>query len=139
MSRLRCRHFGLGAAIPGLLLSVVLVAKTRGFARQEASQAAPLPAAEVFRRTTLTNPTLSSACQAGFVNNLNDGMVWGLLPMVLLTSGLSSGPIGALAVLYPAAWGIGTAMVYPSLLAGGDTRPDANARCVTEQPWCSSR
>jgi len=60
----------------------------------------------VFRRTTFEDPSLSAACQAGLVNNLNDGMAWGLLPLFYAAAGLSLGEIGLLAAVYPAVWGV---------------------------------
>lgn len=57
-------------------------------------------------RTSLTDPSLSAASQAGFVNNLNDGLAWGLLPIVQSAAGLSIGQIGVLAAAYPATWGL---------------------------------
>ena len=60
---------------------------------------------EVFWRTTLTDRELSSVTQAGLVNNLNDGMAWGLFPLVFTAAGLGLAEIGWLAALYPAVWG----------------------------------
>ena len=51
----------------------------------------------MFLRTTLRDPSLSAACQAGLVNNLNDGVAWGLFPIFFATAGLSVGEIGVLA------------------------------------------
>jgi MFS family permease len=68
--------------------------------------AALLSQREVFRRTSLTDRNLSSASQAGFVNNLNDGMAWGLLPIWFAALGMSLEQIGVLAAVYPATWGI---------------------------------
>jgi MFS family permease len=61
---------------------------------------------EIFRRTTFSDRNLSSVCQAGLVNNLNDGMAWGLFPIVFATAGMSLDQIGTLAAIYPATWGI---------------------------------
>ena len=41
------------------------------------------------------------------MNNLNDGLAWGLFPIFFAGAGLSIGRIGVLAALYPAAWGLG--------------------------------
>jgi hypothetical protein len=60
---------------------------------------------EVFLRTSLTDPNLSSVSQAGLVNNLNDGMAWGLFPLVFAAAGMSIAQIGWLAAAYPAIWG----------------------------------
>jgi MFS family permease len=59
----------------------------------------------VFRRTSISDPNLSSVSQAGLVNNLNDGMAWGLFPLFFAAAGLDVAGIGALAALYPAVWG----------------------------------
>jgi MFS family permease len=61
---------------------------------------------QVFARTTFTDPSLSAACQAGLVNNLNDGMAWGLLPLYYSAAGLSIGEIGVLAAVYPGVWAV---------------------------------
>lgn len=66
-----------------------------------------LTARDIFWRTSATDRNLSSVCQAGLVNNLNDGMAWGLFPLVFAARGLSLGEIGMLAALYPATWSIG--------------------------------
>jgi MFS family permease len=68
--------------------------------------AAPLSPPAVFVRTSQTDPDLSAVCQAGLVNNLNDGMAWGLFPLLFAAAGLSLGESGALAALYPAVWGL---------------------------------
>jgi MFS family permease len=61
---------------------------------------------EVFWRTTLRDQNLSSVTQAGLVNNLNDGMAWGLFPLFFTAAGLGLEQVGMLAAIYPAAWGI---------------------------------
>ncbi|HEY0772606.1 MAG TPA: MFS transporter, partial [Nocardioidaceae bacterium] len=62
---------------------------------------------EVFAQTSFREPALSSASQAGLVNNLNDGLAWGLFPILFAAGGLTVGRIGILAALYPAVWGLG--------------------------------
>jgi MFS family permease len=57
--------------------------------------------------TSFSNRALSAASQAGMVNNLNDGLAWGLFPLLFAEHGLSIGQVGALAALYPAVWGVG--------------------------------
>jgi MFS family permease len=102
---------GLGIAVIGLVLSVGLVRETRGYADEEARQRDDPTPAPSFRTivtdTSLRDPSLSAASQAGLVNNLNDAMAWGLLPLFLAGQGLSVGRIGVVAALYPASWGIG--------------------------------
>ena len=66
-----------------------------------------LPWRTVFARTSFREPSLSAASLAGLVNNLNDGMAWGLLPLFYASRGLSIGEIGVLAAAYPAVWGLG--------------------------------
>ena len=108
---LRPTPFFLGLACAGLGLgaSVLLVRETRGFGRLEETPSRREPAvawAEAFQRTTYRDRTLSAASQAGLVNNLNDGVAWGLLPLHYAAAGLSIGEIGVLAAAYPAAWGV---------------------------------
>jgi MFS family permease len=62
---------------------------------------------DVFWRTTLTDRNLSTVSQAGLVNNLNDGMVWGLFPLLFAAADLSLDRIGVVAAIYPATWSIG--------------------------------
>jgi MFS family permease len=94
----------------GLLLSAALVRDTRTHAALEsrlysrAIDAKHTP--HVFWRTTMTDPNLSSISQAGLVNNLNDGMAWGLFPLVFAAANISVSRIGILAALYPATWGV---------------------------------
>ncbi len=114
---LRPEPFFLGIAYAGLGLgvSVLFVRETRGHARHEAANhiAASnahhqdLTTGQIFRLTSFTDKALSSCSQAGLVNNLNDGLAWGLFPIFFAASGLSIGRIGVLAALYPAVWGLG--------------------------------
>jgi MFS family permease len=114
---LRPEPFFLGIAYAGLGLglSVFFVRETRGHARYEAANhlttndthGAALTTAEIFRLTSFTDKALSSCSQAGLVNNLNDGLAWGLFPIFFANAGLSIGRIGVLAALYPAVWGLG--------------------------------
>jgi MFS family permease len=101
---------GIGIAMTGLVLSVVFVRETRGHAAEESRAHAELAEPRAFRttfvETTLRDPSLSAICQAGLVNNLNDAMVWGLVPLFLASEGLSVGRIGVVAAIYPASWGL---------------------------------
>jgi MFS family permease len=109
---LRPEPFYLGVAfvVLGLLLSVFAVRETHHHVAHEAAMAehpARLPShREVFWRTTLTDRNLSSVSQAGLVNNLNDGMAWGLFPLWFAAAQMSLAQIGTLAAVYPATWGI---------------------------------
>lgn len=107
-------YLGVGFAAIGLLLSVLLVRETKAHADFEAAHHAEhladregLGQREVFMRTSFTDPDLSSTSQAGLVNNLNDGMAWGLFPLFFAAAGMSLEQIGWLAAIYPAVWGIG--------------------------------
>jgi len=102
---------GVGFALAGLLLSSLAVRETHGHARSEAGAAAgpsdDLSPTQVFARTSLLDRDLFAASQAGLVNNLNDGMAWGLFPLLFAAAGLGLDEIGMLAAIYPAIWGLG--------------------------------
>ena len=105
---------GVAFAIAGLILSAFFVRETHGHVRTEIRQGASvrskvgsLSQLEIFKRTSLTDRDFSSVSQAGLVNNLNDGMAWGLFPLVYAAAGLSLSQIGWLAAIYPAVWGAG--------------------------------
>lgn len=100
---------GLSYALIGLGLSVVLVRETRDYARLEARDSpvtTPMPSnREIFLRTSITEPALSAASQAGLVNNLNFGLSWGLFPLLFASAGLPVDRVGLLVAVYPAVWG----------------------------------
>lgn len=100
-------YVGIAYVVLGLLLSAILVRETKGHAAEEARGAGALPSApqDIFLRTTLLDRNLSSITQAGLVNNLNDGMAWGLFPILFALHGLSLERIGWLAAIYPGVWG----------------------------------
>jgi len=110
---------GIGFAALGLGLSAAAVRETRGHARLEAATYVPrgggrrrrlhagLTDRQVFSETSLREPALSAASQAGLVNNVNDGLAWGLFPLLFAGAGLSLGRVGVLTALYPAVWGAG--------------------------------
>jgi len=101
---------GLSYALIGLGVSLVLVRETRGHAHLEATQQGThvaLTNREIFIRTSFTEPALSSASQAGLVNNLNFGLSWGLFPILFATTGMSVERIGILVAVYPGVWGLG--------------------------------
>ena len=103
-------YIGIAYAALGLGLSTFAVRETKGHAQQEAKESvkvASVSTGEVFINTSFREPSLSAASQAGMVNNLNDGMAWGLLPLVFAAAGLSISRIGILAAIYPAVWGLG--------------------------------
>jgi MFS family permease len=109
---LRPQPFLLGVAFVagGLVLSIALVRETRGHAQHEAHASGTVPIlsqTEVFARTSFRDRDLSAVSQAGFANNLNDGMSWGLFPLFFAAAGMGLREIGWLAALYPAVWGVG--------------------------------
>jgi MFS family permease len=103
----------VGAAIvaaAGLAVSVLLVRDTAAHvALEQRGHGAPrpLPMRRAFAETSLRNPVLRACSQAGLVNNLNDALAWGLVPLYLAAHGASVGEIGLVAGLYPAVWGVG--------------------------------
>jgi MFS family permease len=103
-------YLGIGYAVLGAALSVLLVRDTRDHVRLEVGGAPPTSEAirfwDVFSLTSFRDRNLFAASQAGLVNNLNDGMSWGIFPLFFATFGLSVERIGFLAAVYPATWGI---------------------------------
>jgi len=103
---------GVAFAVTGLVLSVFLVHETKPHAALEASSdaAGRRTSSASFTRvlllTSWRDRSLFAASQAGMVNNLNDGMAWGLLPLLFASAGLPLGRVGLLAAAYPAVWGI---------------------------------
>jgi MFS family permease len=113
-------YLGIAFAALGLGLSTLFVRETRGHAVLEAATHhtgaglhSGLTTGEIFQLTSFREKALSSVSQAGLVNNLNDGLAWGLLPLYFAAAGLSVARIGILAALYPAVWGLG------QLITGG--------------------
>lgn len=103
-------YLGIAYAILGLGLSVLLVRDTREHVRLEVrgnrQQTAPTSFWEIFSLTSFRDRNLFAACQAGLVNNLNDGMSWGIFPLFFVSFGLGVERIGILKAVYPATWGI---------------------------------
>lgn len=116
---LRPEPFLLGVAFAalGLGLSTAVVRETREHAAVEAGGLASnepvLSTGAVFVRTSFRQPALSATCQAGLVNNLNDGLAWGVFPVVFAAHGLSPAAVGVLAALYPAVWSVGQLLTGP--------------------------
>jgi MFS family permease len=107
-------YLGVAAVVLGLALAQLLVRDTMGHVRHEAQthdhaarhHARARDTAGLFSRVSWRDPALSSASQAGLVNNLNDGLAWGLFPLFFAAAGLSVREIGLLAFIYPATWGV---------------------------------
>ena len=102
-------YLGIGYAAAGLILSALVVRDTRDHVALERTQnprvETSLSFGEVFLQTSLTNRNLFAASQAGLVNNLNDGMSWGIFPLFFAAAGLGIERIGILKGVYPAIWG----------------------------------
>jgi MFS family permease len=105
-------YLGIAIAVVGLVLSIVFVKETHGHAQLEAATGAqpaagPAPTlGRIFYVTSLGNVSLFAACQAGLVNNLNDGMSWGIYPLFFAAHGLRVQQIGVVKAVYPAVWGM---------------------------------
>jgi MFS family permease len=102
-------YLGVAYALLGLLVSVFLVRDTREHVRLEMEEDPPEPNPlgfrQVFAKTTYGDRNLFAASQAGLVNNLNDGMSWGVFPLFFASFGLGVERIGLLKAVYPAVWG----------------------------------
>lgn len=104
---------GIAFAVLGLALSIFAVRETHGHARAEArlvgasASPPPRPFREILLLATWRDRCLFAASQAGLVNNMNDGVVWGLVPVLLAARGLPLERIGAVTAAYPLVWGVG--------------------------------
>jgi len=110
-------YLGLGMAVAGLLISVLFVRESQGHATYESelgqmhdpnrgSSPGKITFSEILALTSWRNRTLFAVSQAGMVNNLNDGMAWGLFPIYFAAAGLSLQKVSLLAATYPAVWGL---------------------------------
>ncbi len=112
---------GIVYALAGLALSVLLVRDTGAHARLEArlhhdgGRDDPVPRSNrwIVAETSWRNRTLFGASQAGLVNNLNDGLSWGVLPVLFATAGVGLADIGLLKAIYPIVWGLGQIITGP--------------------------
>lgn len=102
-------YLGIGYAVMGTALSILLVRDTRAHLRLEMANHATEPSLsfrDVFALTSFGDRNLFAASQAGLVNNLNDGMSWGIFPLFFAANGLGVERIGVLKAVYPAVWGV---------------------------------
>lgn len=100
-------YLGVALSVLGLLTTWLFVRDTHAHVSKEAVQSNMVRLTHVFKDTSWRNRNLGSVTVTGLVNNLNDGVIWGLLPILLAQKGFSLGEIGTLAAVYPAVWGLG--------------------------------
>ncbi|MFN5879321.1 MAG: MFS transporter [Flavobacteriales bacterium] len=98
---------GVALVIMGLMGSILLIRDTTGYVTKETVSSKVPRLKNIFWETTWKNRNLGSVTQAGLINNLNDGMSWGLLPVLLMSKGFSIGTVGVITAVYPAVWGLG--------------------------------
>ncbi len=113
---------GIVYTIVGLLLSIFVVKDTRKHAQLEATQVAVTTSAEkqkkpnlfwVFKETSFKNKNLFAVSQAGLINNLNDGMSWGVFPLLFISMGVGLEGVGWIKAIYPVVWGVGQIITGP--------------------------
>jgi MFS family permease len=100
-------YTGVVLVILGLLTSILLVKDTKHHVAKETISNTIPKLKNIFWDTTWKDKNLGSVTQAGLINNLNDGMAWGIFPILLATKGFTIGEIGIVTAIYPAVWGIG--------------------------------
>ncbi len=113
-------YIGIAYTMIGLLLSVLVIRDTRAYARLE-SATAVMPGGQahrpdlrwVFKETSLKNRNLFSVSQAGLINNLNDGMSWGVFPLLFVHMGVGLEGVGWIKAIYPVVWGAGQIITGP--------------------------
>ncbi|MBU1821518.1 MAG: MFS transporter, partial [Bacteroidetes bacterium] len=98
---------GIGFSLLGLLLTVLLVRDTQAHVHTEARYSQIPQLRSVWQDTIWRHPNLGSVTLSGFINNMNDGVLWGLLPVLLAAKGYSLQEVGFLAGIYPVVWGVG--------------------------------
>ena len=100
-------YIGLALVLFGLIGSIFLVQDTSAHVSREIADNSRARLQNVFQAVTWRDRNLGAVTQAGLVNNLNDGMMWGVLPLMLGAKGFSLSQIGLITAVYPAVWGIG--------------------------------
>ncbi len=100
-------YLGIFISIIGFIITALWVKDTSIFIQQATNTIKAQKKQNIFIETSFKNKTLSSVTQAGLVNNLNDGMIWGLLPILLLSLEFNNEKIGIITAIYPTVWGIG--------------------------------
>lgn len=100
-------YIGIALSVLGFLMTLIWIKDTRKYVQQESKTDQNEQVGNVFIETTFKHKTLSSVTQAGLVNNLNDGMLWGLLPILLISYQYDTKEVALIASIYPTVWGIG--------------------------------
>ena len=115
-------YIGIAYTLIGLFLSIFVIKDTRQFALLEAQQNPKSVSGEkfhkpnlgwVFKETSFKNKNLFSVSQAGLINNLNDGMSWGVFPLLFMSMGVGLEGIGWIKAIYPVVWGLGQIVTGP--------------------------
>ena len=115
-------YIGIVYTIIGLFLSIILVKDTRKYAELEAMELRGTASEDhkgkpslwwVFRETSMRNRNLFSISQAGLINNLNDGMSWGVFPLLFMSLGAGLEGVGWIKAIYPVVWGVGQIITGP--------------------------
>lgn len=99
-------YLGILFSFAGLLLTIIFLKDTKGHVETESTKSDIPLLKNIFLDTTFKHKSLSGITQAGLVNNLNDGMTWGLLPLLLLSKSFTVSQIGLLTAIYPTVWGL---------------------------------
>lgn len=99
-------YLGIIFSVMGLILSLAFLKDTKGHIEQESTHSSLPLLKNIFLDTSFRHKSLSSITQAGLVNNLNDGMTWGLLPILLITKNFTPTQVGILTAIYPTVWGL---------------------------------
>lgn len=100
-------YIGVALVFFGLIGSIFFIKDTKHHLAKETATNAIPGLKDIFWDTTWENKNLASVTQAGLINNLNDGMTWGIFPILLASKGFNIGEIGIVTAIYPAVWGIG--------------------------------
>lgn len=100
-------YTGIVLVVLGLLGSIFLIKDTKHHVAKETTSNTVPKLKNIFWDTTWKNKNLGSVTQAGLINNLNDGMAWGIFPILLASKGFTIGEIGIVTAVYPAVWGLG--------------------------------
>ncbi|MEY3968297.1 MAG: hypothetical protein RL137_1202, partial [Bacteroidota bacterium] len=99
-------YIGIVLAIFGLLSSIFLIKDTRSFVQLEGEESKAPLLKNIFSETSWKHPNLGAISQGGLVNNLNDGMIWGLFPILLISKGFTASQLAQIIAIYPMVWGL---------------------------------